>query len=156
MEAPIHPGEQPEEGAERRERAPCHGQRHVGELGGEPRDAARQRVAHDEEQEHADRQHTQAFEPRPLPPLNGVGGGHGAEHQKRQARHVEGPMQGHAAAGRGGRRVAQRVQCFADGRLFAERQQRRPGGGEQGRQQPREGERGLGQHQRGERRSRRT
>ena len=154
VQAAIRPRQQPEQRAERRERAARERQRGVGQLGRQAGDAARQGVPRDEQQQRADAERDQRGGPRSRPPGDGVRRGHGAEHEERQPADVQGAVQRHAAFGGHGWRIAERMQRFADRRLLGECQECGPDCGRQGHDQPGDSQCGFGEHQRLRRRRR--
>jgi len=122
----ISPREQPEQRTERSERAAGEGERRVGELRGNARHTARQGVAHDEQQQCSHDQDDERFGPRPGPPRHRVGRGHGAQHEQREARHVQRAMQRHTSLGGDGWRIAQGMERLAYSGFFRQGEQRGP------------------------------
>ena len=147
MQAAVHPGEEPEQRAKRRQCAAREGKSGVRQLGGNARHTARQRVADDEQQECADDQCRERLRPPPRPPCHSVRAGNGTEHEKRKARDVQRAMQRHATFGRDRWCVAQRVQRFADRRFLAQGEQRRPDARADGYDKPDESQRRFREHQ---------
>ena len=145
VQALVHTAEQPQQRSERRKGAPRQRQGLGGELRRKGGEGARRGIAHHEQQRGGDGEGGEPVEPGALPPAQQIGGRHGAEHEQRQAREVQRPVQRHAPRDTRRRRVAQRVQGLAHRGLFAQRQQAGPYGGSKrhGKPYPQQRRRGL-------------